>query len=200
MIRVDGDTQSRAGIDPETVKKYLRDLEQGHVFEPIDVFFNGKNYWLAGGFHRVEAYRNLIPAEEEIQARVHEGTVDDARLFSYSENQKHGRQRTNEDIEFIVKRALGDPLFKGKADRALADILGVGSTTIARWREKLPGAPVEHLPQAAPEPGPVEPDQVETGPVEPEPAPTLVPEVARVVGRDGKKYPAKKNQKPNPAG
>ena len=56
-IRIDGGTQSRSRIIQETVDDYAVAMAEGAEFPPIVVFFDGKEYWLADGFHRYHATR-----------------------------------------------------------------------------------------------------------------------------------------------
>ena len=54
-IRLDGGTQPRATINPQTVSDYMNDMDSGAEFPPVDVFYDGHNHWLADGFHRINA-------------------------------------------------------------------------------------------------------------------------------------------------
>jgi ParB-like chromosome segregation protein Spo0J len=95
MIRLDGGTQIRAETDITQAQGYAEDMAAGAVFPPIVVFFDGAEFWLADGFHR------LIAAEElglvEISADVREGDRRDAILFAVGANAAHGLKRTNRD-------------------------------------------------------------------------------------------------------
>ncbi len=54
-IRFDGGTQSRAEINPLVVDEYASEMKRGDTFPPIDVFYDGTDYWLSRGFHRTAA-------------------------------------------------------------------------------------------------------------------------------------------------
>jgi hypothetical protein len=177
QIRIDGGTQPRVDINQDTVARYEQDLKLGATFPPVPVFFDGTTYWAAGGFHRILAHTRF--GATEIDVDVNRGTVEDARWFSYAENKDHGLPRSNKDIERAVTAALGHPRAAEMSARAIAEYLGVSHVTVAAWKKRLPsGGQVDHLSEPAPEPG--------IDAVEP---------VARVVGKDGKYYPAKKKKK-----
>ncbi len=80
-------------------------MKAGEKFPPIDVFFDGEDYWLADGFHRIQAYVMAVPGEA-IECNVFKGTQQDAQWYSYSVNKTHGLRRTNADKIGAVKAAL----------------------------------------------------------------------------------------------
>lgn len=54
-IRTDGGTQSRVQLDWIAVSEYAAAMKDGAQFPPIVVFHDGSDYWLADGFHRLDA-------------------------------------------------------------------------------------------------------------------------------------------------
>ena len=54
-IRTDGGTQPRVQMHQPTIKEYIDDMKNGALFPPLTVFYDGAEYWLADGFHRIEA-------------------------------------------------------------------------------------------------------------------------------------------------
>jgi ParB-like chromosome segregation protein Spo0J len=72
-IRLDFQTPDR--IDDMTVQQYIASIESGTPIEPIRVYFDGQEYWLADGFHRVQAMRSL--GRREIDAELVPGTFAD---------------------------------------------------------------------------------------------------------------------------
>jgi hypothetical protein len=63
---------------PETVQKYIIRLERGDKLRPVRVRFDGKNYWLEDGFHRLEAARKV--GRKTIAAKVIPGTLAEMEL------------------------------------------------------------------------------------------------------------------------
>jgi hypothetical protein len=42
-------------MDNATVNNYVGDMKNGANFPAVTVFYDGADYWLADGFHRLEA-------------------------------------------------------------------------------------------------------------------------------------------------
>lgn len=105
-IIIDKGTQSRAQISEETVSDYAEAMQAGDQFPPITVFFDGVDYYLADGFHRLHAAQRLGKAS--IQAEVRTGTLRDAILYSLGANDKHGLRRSNADKRKCVRTLLED--------------------------------------------------------------------------------------------
>jgi hypothetical protein len=135
IIRLNGGTQPRAELNIETIGEYSERMKAGEKFPPITVFFDGKEYWLADGFHRVGAAMRLQYAT--IEAEVIQGTQSDAQWFSYSVNKAHGMRRTNEDKVRAVRAALSHPQSKTLSDSAIADHVGVRRETILKYRREI---------------------------------------------------------------
>ena len=55
FIRRDGGTQPRKILDQAAVEAYAEAMKKGAVFPPVTVFYDGEEYWLADGFHRMSA-------------------------------------------------------------------------------------------------------------------------------------------------
>ena len=136
-IRIDGKTQSRAEIHNDTVAEYADALESGTTFPPIIVFFDGVDYWLGDGFHRVHAFRQAGRAS--INADVREGTQSDAQLFSYGVNTDHGLRRTNADKRKAVTGALQHPVSCKWSDNQIAKHCGVSDKTVSAVRTSIFG-------------------------------------------------------------
>lgn len=105
-IRTDGGTQSRMGLNNETVQEYGAALESGAEFPPIVLFHDGSDYWLADGFHRFHGHRSV--GRVSVTAEVHQGTQRDALLHSIGANASHGLRRTNADKRRAVQMLLND--------------------------------------------------------------------------------------------
>lgn len=140
-IRTDGGTQPRAAIDFAIVEEYAQALATGATFPPAVVFFDGTDYWLADGFHRVHAHKTVDLAE--IACDVRQGTRRDAILFSVGANAAHGMRRTNEDKRRAVLTMLGDSEWAAGSDREIAKKCAVDEKTVARYRP----APSPEIPE-----------------------------------------------------
>ena len=70
-------------------------MKAGAKFPPVTVFDDGEDHWLVDGFHRCHAASKL--KQPKIECDIHEGTLGDARWFSYQVNSDHGLRRTNAD-------------------------------------------------------------------------------------------------------
>jgi hypothetical protein len=135
-IRLDGGTQPRAKIDQAICDEYEERMKAGEKFPPIDVFFDGENYWLADGFHRIRAYMMAVPGEA-IECNVFQGTQQDAQWHSYSVNRTHGLRRTNADKLRALKAALNHSEAADKSNVEIAEHCGVDEKTVRRHRSKL---------------------------------------------------------------
>jgi hypothetical protein len=135
QIRMDGGTQPRAKLSNATIDEYAQAMLDGMIFPPVEVYHDGTEYWLADGFHRVQAA--LKADMTEIEATVTQGTVADAQWHSFSANKTHGLQRTNEDKEQAVRAALRHAKAVGLSDREIARHLGVHGTTVGKYRAEM---------------------------------------------------------------
>ena len=106
LIKRDGGTQSRAKIYWETVQEYTEALLNGDKFPPIIVYYDGSEYWLADGFHRMDAY--IACRQATIPVTIRQGTRRDAVLHSVGANATHGLRRTNQDKRRAVELLLLD--------------------------------------------------------------------------------------------
>ncbi len=135
-IRLDGGTQPRAQLLIEVIDEYAEQMRLGTKFPPIVVFHDGKDYWLADGFHRVAASHKARPGEP-IEAEVIQGTQSDAQWYSYGVNRSHGLPRTIEDRKRAIKSALQHPQGEKRSDSEIAKHVGVSHTTVAKYRAEL---------------------------------------------------------------
>jgi hypothetical protein len=134
-IRLDGGTQPRAKIDQAVCDEYGERMKAGDKFPSIDVFFDGENYWLTDGFHRLHAYVMALPGEA-IECNVFQGTLADAQWYSYSVNKAHGFRRTNRDKDRALQAALAHPNGASQSDRQIAEHVGVSHEMVRTHRPK----------------------------------------------------------------
>lgn len=117
-IIIDKGTQSRSQISEDTVSEYAEAMRDGSQFPPVTVFFDGVDYYLADGFHRLLAVKRL--AKTSITANVESGTLRDAILFSLSANSDHGLRRSNADKRKCVETLLDDFEWQAMSTREIA--------------------------------------------------------------------------------
>lgn len=136
-IRVNGGTQSRAGINDDVVSDYAEAMQEGAEFPPLVVFFDGSTYWLADGFHRYEAASQA--QQWEVMADIRQGTQRDAILHSVGANASHGLRRTNDDKRRAVLTLLNDEKWGAWTDREIARQCSVSHPFVAKLREGVTG-------------------------------------------------------------
>lgn len=134
-MRIDGGTQSRIEINNEVVSEYAEALKGGVQFPPVDVFFDGADYWLVDGFHRYHAHRSA--GLSEIDAAIHNGTLRDAQLFSFGVNASHGLRRSNADKRKAVEFMLNDAEWSVWSDREIARQCCVSHVLVFNIRKSL---------------------------------------------------------------
>jgi hypothetical protein len=135
QIRTDGGTQPRAAIDFDAVDDYTDAMVGGARFPPIVVFYDGTDYWLADGFHRVKAADQA--GLDTIACDVRQGTQQDAQWYSYGANKAHGQRRTNDDKQRAVDAALRHPKAAKLSTRRIAEHCGVSHMMVQRWRDQI---------------------------------------------------------------
>jgi phage N-6-adenine-methyltransferase len=131
-IRLDGGTQSRAVIDQHVITEYSAAMSGGASFPPVVVFYDGADYWLADGYHRIHAAGML--GLDTIDVDIRQGGRRDAVLFSVGANAAHGLRRTNADKRRAVEVLLRDEEWAGWSDREIARRCGVSHTFVAETR------------------------------------------------------------------
>jgi hypothetical protein len=158
-------TQTRSQLDPDAVRDYKVLWEENYKhFPPCDVFFDGTDYWVGGGHHRITAARQAGKAE--MQCRVRQGTKNDAILFGFKDNDKNGVRRTNADKRHSVQMILEDPLWGPElSDRSIGNMAGVSRTHVMDVRKSLEGGDANFA---------------------------IAPKGEKVKGSDGKLYPSKR--------
>lgn len=134
-LRLDGGTQPRAVLDYATVEEYADAMQDGAEFPPVTVFYDGSEYWLADGFHRVRASEDV--GYEEVHADIRQGTRRDAVLYSVGANAVHGMRRTNADKRRAVQTLLEDEEWAKWSDSEIARRCAVNQSTVSRMRPSL---------------------------------------------------------------
>lgn len=141
----DGGTQMRASLNFETVSEYAEAMLAGVTFPPITLYYDGETYWLADGFHRLQAWKSIYQVAgsagtydpAEVPAIVHAGTRRDAILHAAGANANHGLRRTNEDKRRAVEVLLRDPEWSQWSDRVIAEACAVSHMFVSNLRKKM---------------------------------------------------------------
>jgi hypothetical protein len=134
-IRRDGGTQPRVAINTTVVDEYASNMKDGASFPPVLLFFDGTDYWLSDGFHRLEAALSI--GWIEIAAELKQGTQRDAILYSVGANATHGLRRTNADKRRAVMTLLEDEHWSKFSDREIARRCGVGNKFVGDVQRSL---------------------------------------------------------------
>jgi hypothetical protein len=137
LIKRDFALQPRATLHQEWIEEYAHDMANGATFPPPVVFFDGNDYWLADGFHRVFAAEAL--GVVDLECDIRRGTRRDAMLFSVGANAVHGHRRTNDDKQRAIDIMLADPEWTTLPDREIARHCAVDHKTVSARRPKPSG-------------------------------------------------------------
>jgi hypothetical protein len=136
-IAVDHALQSRVSTSVEYQREFSEAMLRGDEFPPITVFFDGKKYWLADGFHRYGARKILARSDrkfEGIRAEVRNGTRDEAIVYSAGANQKFSIPRTKDDIKKAAFMLFGMDGWLRKTAKSIAEHIGVSNKSAAKYR------------------------------------------------------------------
>lgn len=130
-ISLDGGTQMRAGISPDTVSEYADHIKDGAEFPPVVVFHDGASYWLADGFHRVNAYKqagfDVVPVD------IRSGNRNDALRFALKANAANGMPRTRDDMRRGYDVICANELCDKSDTKSVKELLGCSN----RWAQEL---------------------------------------------------------------
>jgi hypothetical protein len=138
-IKVDHALQSRVKTSLEYQREFSEAMLRGDVFPPVTVFWDGKVYWLADGFHRVGAAKQVAKVNRKlrgIRAEVKQGSRRDAMVFSAGANIKFSIPRTAEDLRKAVEMLLSDPDWFGLSDSQIAVHCGVSPSSVRSYRNQ----------------------------------------------------------------
>jgi hypothetical protein len=132
-IRIDGGTQIRKQLNQDKVDEYAQQMDDGVVFPPITVFFDGSSTWLSEGFHRLFGEKKR--GSTTIKAVVKNGTIEDATLFALGSN-KHGLNMTAEDYRRSIEIMLTHPKWSEWSNIKIAEWIGTSAMTVGRVKKE----------------------------------------------------------------
>ena len=204
-------------LDESTVTDYAYALSRGEALPDVTVAFDRERgtYYMVDGFHRLEAHKRN--GATMITAVVTEMPKLDARWHALGANAKNGRRLSLGDQRTAIVLALKE--FPNASSRAIAAHIGCSHSTVLRSKESggadVPSEPatlldVEETATESEESASdtddsdtddEDEDEDEEKEEEEEDFPDEADEQPeRVVGLDGKSYPAKKDKpdKPKP--
>lgn len=124
-----------AGVNEDTAREYAEALASGAKLPPITVYYDGRVWRLADGFHRTRAHE--LAGKNEIECVIHKGGEREARLFSVGCNAAHGLRRSTADKKHAATVLLLDAEWSKKSDRWIADTCGVGHPFVAKLRGQV---------------------------------------------------------------
>lgn len=134
-ISIDGGTQQRESINQSIVAEYAEAMRCGVKFPSVTVFFDGAQYWLADGFHRLHAHE--AAGIDQISCDVHDGTNRQAQLFSFGVNGAHGLRLTNADKRKSVLGMLSDKEWSTWPNREIARHCNVSHQLVNKIKDEL---------------------------------------------------------------
>lgn len=140
-LTLDPDLQSRCKTDighARAVTDFV--LKNGPISEPIVVFDDTRNLWVADGVHRVSGYREAARVNlrfKSIRAEIRPGTRDDAIVFLAGANQdKTYLKRTPGDIKRAFFMLMNHPKWSVKSATSIGKAVGIeGSASQRYWVE-----------------------------------------------------------------
>lgn len=139
-IKIDG-TQSRTEINENTLTEYAEAITSGADFPAVVVFYDGKDYWLADGFHRLLAHSRA--GKTKIFEEIKLGSKRDAILYSVGANHSHGLRRSNADKRNAAMMLLLDDEWSKLSDNAISKYCHVTQQFISKLRGELGERPSE---------------------------------------------------------
>jgi hypothetical protein len=125
--------QSRTEINEDTVSDYAEAILNGADFPPVLVYFDGINYYLTDGYHRLLAHKRA--EKVSILCSVVQGTLRDAVFHSTGVNAAHGMRRTHADKRKAVMTLLDDFEWEGMGNSQIAKHCHVSPTFVSDLRK-----------------------------------------------------------------
>jgi len=148
-IKAERDLQPRVRTSAAVVAEYAALIESGITLPPVEVVYDGTDYWLTDGWQRVEAAINI--GVSLIEANVTKGSRADAAWAAVTANSTHGLRRTNADKRRAVELALKHEKGKNLAAAKIAEHCGVSDKFVTSVSDSLVTAAVIPKKQTAAE-------------------------------------------------
>lgn len=143
-----GGTQIRAEYCETTIKRYKEIWESRSELPPVIVFYDGTEYWLADGFHRIESkWISELPIptiSKKINCEVKPGTQKDAIAYALSANSEHGLPRSGGDIRRAIDRCLDDAEWGELSNVAIAKMCAVSEGMVRKRKSERNKPPAQN--------------------------------------------------------
>src|SRR5437868_8174354 len=137
-IKADPTCQARVTTDATTIADYAEIMtEEGNVFPPVVVYYDGADYWLSDGFHRYGAGKKA--GLGSLKAEIRQGTRRDAVLNAVGANAT--LRRTREDKRHAVSILLADEEWSKWSNRTIAHRCGVDEKLVRTLRSASAAKP-----------------------------------------------------------
>jgi hypothetical protein len=134
-ITIDAGTQGRVKLDKKVIEDYADKMQRGEKFPSCVVISDGKKNYLVDGFHRYFAVRKI--KSPSLDCDVIQGTLQQAKEYSWSVNDGHGLPRSRADKRKVVLMAISDESHTGKSDREIATLCRVSHTFVQNVRKEI---------------------------------------------------------------
>jgi hypothetical protein len=126
------------GCDNKVVGEYAELLKEGVKFPAVSVLFDGTDFLLWDGFHRLYAHKEA--GIDSIDANISKGDMRDAIWMSFSANVKHGTPLPTTTKRDIIETILRDDEWCWKKQQEIADHVGVTRQYISKVQSDLDAA------------------------------------------------------------
>ena len=103
--------------------------------ETVKRVYPAGTHVLVGGFTRCAAAE--IAKVENIRAEVEPGDWDHAERLAWSENARHGKPRSSEELGLVLASIHARPEYAELGERAVAEVAGCSRATVGRFRRAL---------------------------------------------------------------
>jgi len=110
-------------------------MREGIGFPPVRVWWDGHDWWLTDGFHRLAAAKEV--GCSEISCEVCRGSLSDAQWDSYAANTTHGLRRTAAEMERVIALTIRHTNASALSNVEIARHLNIAEATVRRWRQRF---------------------------------------------------------------
>jgi len=124
--------QPRQAMSDELVIEYAEQMKQGDAFPPVKVIrlaSDGK-YYIADGFHRYRAHRELKRKKIDVELIKDNGTHLDVLMECVQANHGHGLRRTNADKQRAIEMILSEPAYQTMGKDKIAKLARVSKPMV----------------------------------------------------------------------